>query len=341
MQNCTFLSSRLAAIAMGGYTAINAEQTTLSGCEDGMVAANGASVTLHGGTFAVSRGSAAVARDVGRVCLHECTLQSCPQADVEHQLYRVAALEARKGGVLDATACYVAVGATGVAARDSGSAATIRGCSLSNMSAYGALAHDGGRVTGGLPQEAARGSVATAREAPAQAQAGHTLRGEFACTAEQCRFGYVASGTGAVLRLVRCLAEGCKRSGVRVQAGASAEMHKCRLACSQESNGLVVQGVGSRVAATGCTTDGNAQAGVYVYDGARAELHESVLSGNSLDGLAVQGKGSEAHAQACHFRNNKRHGFRVYGAGDGEGEGCTSIGNGGAGYQVRCKACFG
>jgi hypothetical protein len=142
--NCTFSGSRLAASATGTGTIIRADLATLASCEDGVVATDGAALTLHS-VFAVSTGSAAVAGNSSHACLCECALKSSLQPDVERSVDCVAAIEARSGGgVVDATTCCVTDGAGGVAARSSGSAATLHGCAFSGLSAYGALAHDGG-----------------------------------------------------------------------------------------------------------------------------------------------------------------------------------------------------
>jgi Right handed beta helix region len=326
--NCTFSGSRLAAFATGTGTIIRADLATLASCVDGMVATDGAALTLHSGTFAVSAGSVAVARNSSHACLCECALKSSPQSDVERYVDCVAAIEARSGGVVDATACRVTAGAAGVAARSSGLAETLHGCTFSDLSAYGALARDGGSVTAGLAPEAANGAVADANAAatPSQVASGPGPGSVSACAAEQCDIGYVATGADAVLHLVRCSASRSVHCGVSIQAGACAELSKCTLQGSQESCGLQVGGAGSHATADSCTAKGNASRGVVVCDGARAELSDCTLSSNALDGLEVAHKGSEARALACRFQHNKRVGHTAEQASVGEGEGCTSTG---------------
>jgi hypothetical protein len=117
-------------------------------------------------------------------------------------------------------------------------------------------------------------------------------------------------------------------------SGARSDLHECVLKGSQTLRGLVVHDAGSRLVAAGCTASGNAESGVVVCEDAIAELPKCVLSSNTLIELEVD-KGSKARALACRLQDNRQGELWLTSAGEGEGAGFTSTGNGSAGYAAK------
>jgi Right handed beta helix region len=331
-----------------------------------MVADGGAALTLEGGALTVTAGSAVVARGASKASLRKCTVQNARLSHVQVAEDRVAALEARSRGTIDATALDVGAGATGVAARGRGSTAAMRGCHFKDLSTSGVLARGGGTVTAGLAPEVAGGRVQASDPAAAQGAECAVLKlaASLPCTAARCRFGFAAHGIDTTLRSVRCSAERCKRLGVLVDGGAHAGLRGCLLNRSQETHGLAVTNAGSSVTGEGCTADGNACCGMYVGDAAFAELRECKFHGSrEFHGLTVQGLGSSVTAKDCTADGNvccgmyvgdgasaelrecmlqgsrEFHGLLVMGAGlSVTAEGCTADGNARCGMYNAASA---
>jgi hypothetical protein len=221
MHSCTFSDLRLAVFAAGTGTAVKAVQTTLSDCEDGMVADGGAALALESSALTVTADSAVVARGASKASLHKCSVQNAPQSHVEdiHKDDCVAAVEARSSGTVDATALDVGAGAAGVAARGRGSTAAIHGCHFSDLSAFGVLARDGGSVTAGRAPEAAGTFAQTS--GPAAAQDAEVDVPDLVASLAQRQHAQrhaALSAISHVARMRRCASCGAQPSNATLQA---------------------------------------------------------------------------------------------------------------------------
>jgi hypothetical protein len=273
LAECAFVGSRLAIFATGIGTQLLATDVHI-GCSrattaahdhaalcKGVIASDGAALTLQRGTIFTSVGSAVVTRERSSCVVSGCELRIPDQAGVINLRERLATIEARgSDSSITVTQCNFPAGATSIAMRGQTKRAKVWGCSFSDLTAYGILAEAGARATAGASKAPAaedsseQHAVGISDAAGVRALPDVTSSGvgassddtEHACIANRCQHACGAYGTGTMLRVVGCSVN--NNAGDRfitVRDGAHVDLLECQLLRSEESCAGAWSGVSS------------------------------------------------------------------------------------------------